>query len=93
VDVGSLVKVYPNPVQGRGVIEYSVPVSGDVDLRVYDVSGRCVRNLVDGYRMKGYHRVVWDTRDNFGRLVSSGVYFVRMSTHRGVWSRKVVLMR
>ena len=93
VDVGSLVKVYPNPVWGRGVIEYSVPVSGDVDLRVYDVSGRCVRSLVDGYRMSGYHRVVWDTRDNFGRLVSSGVYFVRMSTHRGVWSRKVVLMR
>jgi len=91
--VSGLRSVFPNPARDVVEVEYGVGVGSDVKVGVYDVSGRCVRDLVDGYRMSGYHRVVWDTRDNFGRLVSSGVYFVRMKAGERGWTERIVVIR
>ena len=83
----------PNPMMDNAVVSFTLPYACDVGLKVYDASGRCVRTLMKDSFSAGTHTVRWDARNNFGELMPSGVYFVRMSTHRGVWSRKVVLMR
>jgi len=72
--------VYPNPVKGQAQIEYSLKAPGEVKLAVYDVMGRLVRQVVNGKIPAGLHRVAWDGKDANGRLVSSGVYFMKLSS-------------
>lgn len=57
------------------------------------VSGRLVRNLVEGDLVPGRHDAQWDGRDGYGRRVASGVYFVRFDSAEYRATRKVVRMR
>jgi flagellar hook assembly protein FlgD len=50
-----------------------------VNLKIYDVSGRLVRTLVNGTQQPGPYPVVWDGRDDAGRGVGSGNYFARLN--------------
>jgi flagellar hook assembly protein FlgD len=64
-----------------------------VDARVFDVTGRAVRTLVDGQLERGYHLLEWNGADASGRRVANGVYFVRLRTGQHDESRKVVLLQ
>jgi flagellar hook assembly protein FlgD len=64
-----------------------------VVLSIYDVSGRLVRNLVNGAVPAGHHVVTWDACDESGRRVTSGVYFYRMTAPDFSQVRKVTLLR
>ncbi|MBX7042952.1 MAG: T9SS type A sorting domain-containing protein [Ignavibacteria bacterium] len=65
---------YPNPFNPATVINYQVPNDGVVKITVYDVLGREVKQLVNGFRSAGRY----ETRFDAGSL-SSGVYFYRMN--------------
>ncbi len=67
--------------------------SGRTSVVVYDVGGRVVRDLVDANLPAGHHDVVWDGRDVAGRLVPSGVYFVRARGTGGTHELTVVRIR
>ncbi len=67
---------YPNPFNPITRIDYFVSQSGEnVSVTVYDVAGRRVRCLVGERQTRGEHEVVWDGRDDGGRLVGAGTYF------------------
>jgi hypothetical protein len=61
-------------------VRYSVPSPCRVDLSVYDLTGREVRQLVAEEQPAGQHRVVWNGRDRNGAAVARGVYFVRLDS-------------
>jgi flagellar hook assembly protein FlgD len=67
--------------------------SRDVDLSVYDVQGRRVRQIVSGALNKGAHSLSWSGRDDGSRRVASGVYFyqLRIDGHVRETIRTVVL--
>ena len=70
---------YPNPFHPATTILYAIPTVSDVKLRIYDVTGRLVRELVDRPdHAAGTHSVVWNGRDDRDRSVSSGVYLYRL---------------
>ena len=75
-----LLPAFPNPFNPSTVIRYALPEGSFVRLEVYDVLGRRVRELVRDRQSAGWHSVVWDGRDEFGRKVGSGVYLCRLST-------------
>ena len=84
----------PNPFNPTTSIRYDVPPSGGaVTLRIYDVSGRLVRTLVDGPQTAGQRTAVWNGRDNRGRSVASGVYFYRLQAPGYVKTLKMVLVQ
>jgi hypothetical protein len=84
----------PNPFNPTTTIHYEVPAGGGVvTLRVYDVSGRLVRTLVDGFEESGVKSVVWNGRDDRGHGVSSGVYFYRMDAPGFSQTRKMLLLQ
>jgi hypothetical protein len=84
---------HPNPFNPTTVIQYDLVAASKVSLRVYDVSGRLVRTLVDDNRPAGRQSAVWDGMDNSGNRVSSGVYFYRLETGAVVFTRKMVLLK
>ncbi|HET7380905.1 MAG TPA: FlgD immunoglobulin-like domain containing protein [Gaiellales bacterium] len=80
--------------QGDGISVRVVVASGtNVRAAVYDVAGRSVRRLADGYVESGEHVVRWDARDESGKRVSSGVYFVRVQTGEGVATLRTVVTK
>ncbi len=89
----SLAPNRPNPFNPRTLIPFALPVSGRVELTVYDAAGRRVRTLVDGHLPAGGHEAVWLGRSDRGRAVASGTYFVRLRTPEGVETRAISLVR
>jgi hypothetical protein len=84
---------YPNPFHPRTTIEYALPAAADVRLLVYNVQGRVVRRLVDERQPSGHKKVVWQGRDDAGRAVASGVYFLRLDAGDRQLTRKMILRR
>jgi hypothetical protein len=84
---------YPNPFNPTTTIRFEIDVAGRVTLRVYDVGGRLVKELVDDYRAAGRYEEVWDGRDGRGSQVASGVYFYSLATGGFEETRKMLLLR
>jgi hypothetical protein len=69
----------PNPFNPKTVIGFDLPQAGQVELAVYDISGRKVSTLVSDQLGPGHHEVTWLGVDRHGRRVASGVYFSVLS--------------
>jgi len=93
--VFSLSQNYPNPFNPVTKIDFEVPQTSKVTLKVYDILGRLVKTLVDENREAGYYTVSFD-----GTNLASGVYFYRIEVRQGesstgkfVSSKKMVLLK
>ena len=84
---------YPNPFNPVTTISYLLPSGGDVLLQVFDVNGREIRRLVDGYVEAGEWSVVWDGSNERGEAVASGVYFVRLRSGSESSVKKTILLQ
>jgi hypothetical protein len=76
--VYELVQNYPNPFNPSTQIRYSLPQAGKVSLVIYDVLGREMASLADGYQQAGRYTTTWNSTQNNGIPVSSGVYYARL---------------
>ncbi len=79
---------YPNPFNPSTTIEFELPEAALVTIRVYNLLGEHVATLTEGKRSAGTHRVKWDASG-----LTSGVYFIRLSTPRSTQLKKAMLMR
>lgn len=84
----SLEQNYPNPFNPSTVISYQIPMNGLVTLKVYDVIGREVETLVSEVHDAGSYSVTF----NASKL-SSGIYFVRLTSSGKVHTKKMMLMK
>jgi hypothetical protein len=82
-----------NPARTESRIGVRLASSGAARLEVFDLAGRRVRTLLEGRAAEGASEHVWDLRDANGRPVSSGVYFVRLSTADASSGERVVVLR
>jgi hypothetical protein len=74
-DHPTLASIQPNPFNPRTTVAFELPAEARVRLRVFDMSGRLVRTLLDGeVRGAGEHHAVWDGLDAHGRAAAAGVY-------------------
>ena len=84
----------PNPFNPVTQIAFDVPSGGaNVTLRIYDVSGRLVRTLADGYVPSGTRTLSWDGRDEAGHLVASGTYIYQLDAPSFSETRKMLLLK
>ncbi len=87
-----LSKNYPNPFNPSTQIKYSLAKSGIVTLKVYDVVGRLVTTLVDGYQEAGKYTVTFNTAEKALGL-STGVYFYRLESGSFISVDKMLLLK
>ena len=81
-------EAYPNPFNPVTSFEYTMPEDGMVQIAVYDISGRMVAELVNGYQSAGSYPVTWDAQE-----LSSGVYMVNMIAGDYSTIHKVMLIK
>ena len=84
---------YPNPFNPTTQIDFTIPATGRVQLRIYSVKGNLVRTLTDEYMDAGPQSVRWDGCDDSGKSVASGVYFYSLAAPGVKESRKMILLR
>lgn len=88
-----LAQNYPNPFNPATIIEFQLPVSGHVQLDIYNLSGELITTLVNREFAAGYNRVVWNGRNNQGFNATSGIYFYRIIAGSFSTVRKMILVR
>jgi len=79
---------YPNPFNPKTTLVFELPVASQVRLDVYDINGRLVTTLVNGWQGAGTHEMVFDASH-----LSSGVYFYCLQAGEFNAVRKMVLMK
>jgi len=84
---------HPNPARGSVSFDISIPHASPVSLMVYDSAGRVVRRITDASFVPGRHVLVWDRRNDDGRVVPSGIYFARLQAPGVLLTRKTILIR
>jgi flagellar hook assembly protein FlgD len=76
---GRAVALTSRPRTGGALLRFALAEGGEIRLQLYDVAGRQLTTLVEGYRPAGEHEVAWDGSTASGRM-PSGVYFARITT-------------
>ncbi|MBM2841985.1 MAG: hypothetical protein HW412_2513, partial [Bacteroidetes bacterium] len=91
----SLSQNYPNPFNPSTTIQFSLPRSDHVSLKVFNVLGEEIAVLVDEEQVAGNHSVNWDARLPGGQASSlaSGVYFYRLTVSDLVETKKLMLLK
>ena len=84
---------FPNPFNPETVIRYQLPVNSEVQLTVYDLRGREVKELVSGRTPAGTHHIIWNGTDAHGQPVASGMYLYQLKTVNIVKTKKLVLLK
>jgi hypothetical protein len=83
-----------NPAHTESRLAIHLPSAAGARVDVFDLSGRRVRTLAQGPAIPaGRSETVWDLRDASGRLVSNGVYFVKLDTMSGTAGQRIVVLR
>ena len=88
VSTYSLSQNYPNPFNPTTKINYSIPATGLVTLKVYNILGQEVANLFSGIKTAGEYIVTFD-----GSRLASGVYFYRLQAGNQMLVKKMVMLK
>lgn len=89
----ALLQNHPNPFNPSTVINFALPAPAQVNLSIYDVHGRMVRQLVDEVKSAGTHAVAWDGRDENGLSLPTAVYIYKINSAAFTKTRRMVLLK
>lgn len=87
-------QLMPNPIgKDGGIVKYQLPQAQTVLLKIYDVTGKSVNNLVNDYEKAGTYTVYWNGCDEQGRKVATGIYFFSLETAKQKLTRKAIVVK
>jgi hypothetical protein len=84
--------ISPNPSPGVARISYTLPSSDKITIRIFDLVGRCVVSAEE-IKEAGNHTFLWNGSDDRGKELSSGVYFITLTSKSGTKGKKLLLMK
>lgn len=85
--------IYPSHFSDEMTILFELPEKSSISLEIQDIAGRLVKQLVKDIKTPEKHYVYWNGKDEEGRKVSNGIYFLRLDTESLSLTKKVVMMR
>ncbi|MCD4817929.1 MAG: T9SS type A sorting domain-containing protein [Candidatus Cloacimonetes bacterium] len=85
---------YPNPFNPETKISFSTSDSSEnTELEIYNLKGQKVKTLVDEKLEVGNHSVIWNGKDDFGKPVTSGIYFYKFKSGKFTSTKKMIMMK
>ena len=84
---------YPNPFNPATQIAYTLNVSGNVRIKIYNITGQLIRTFDQGYQSAGNYVVSWDGRSESGDITASGVYLYRIEAGSYNITNRMVLLK
>jgi hypothetical protein len=89
----ALLQNYPNPFNPNTTIEYQLPKTGNVEIKIFSINGQLVKTLESSHQIAGTHSVVWDGRNNGGQTVASGLYIYQVAFENSVLAKKMMFVK
>lgn len=83
----------PNPAKRQTVLNFQLTRQTAVELSIYDIQGRLVKNLISDIKQAGTHRISWHGLDGKDNRVSAGIYFCRLKTENADYLEKLILIK
>ncbi len=82
-------------------IKYTLKYDSKVTLRVYNILGQLIKEIVNSFESKGFKEIIWNGTNEFGNQVSTGVYFYKLTARHNAGSltgdfvdqKKLVIIR
>ena len=84
---------YPNPFNQMTTINYDLPKNAIVDISVYDMKGRLVKNILKNFQTLGHKSIQWNATNYQNETVSAGMYIYIIQADHFRRSRKMVLLK
>lgn len=91
--IATLYQNYPNPFNPSTTISFAIPKDSPVAINIYNIKGQLVRKLCQTNMNKGYHKIVWDGKDEKGQEAGSGLYLIHMGTDGKAAIKKAMLLK
>ena len=92
-DQFELVECYPNPFNGKLNIRYLINNVSDIYATIYDLSGKVIKSFESETKHPGQHQLIWDTKNNNGNAVATGLYFISLSSKNRTTNKKVLYLK
>ena len=89
--ITSLGDIYPNPFSNEATIPFKVGMETPVDISIYDLHGKRIRNLLHSNLQSGNYTIKWNADDESDNRVSSGIYFCRMVAANRTFVKIIVM--
>jgi len=83
----------PNPFNPSTVIHFGISNDQNVEIKIYNINGQLIREITTGLLSAGYHSVIWNSRNDHGEPVSSGVYIYQLKAGNKTLNSKMLLLR
>ncbi|TES89715.1 MAG: T9SS type A sorting domain-containing protein, partial [Candidatus Cloacimonadota bacterium] len=87
------IKNNPNPFRDFTEILFTLPQSEEITIYIYDISGRMIKQIYSGIIRGGKRKFLWKGKDNKGKQVSSGVYFIKLQSKNTNISKPIILIK
>lgn len=84
---------YPNPFNPSTTITYQIPNTSNVILRIYDINGQLVKELLNETLAEGEYHVTWNGKNEKNMIVGSGVYIYTVSADKQIVSKQMILLK
>ena len=84
---------FPNPFNLETSVSFALSKASHIKLSIYNILGQKIKTLIDKNMNVGNHVFRWDSRDNSGNTVTSGIYFYRIEAKEFSQMKKMILMK
>ena len=84
---------YPNPFNSETTIKYSLQKTSDVNIDIYNITGKMVKSYNFHNQDSGEYVVKWNGKDQNGLEASSGMYFYQLKTDNEIKSRSMIFVK
>jgi len=85
---------FPNPFNPLTTIDFSIQNDSKVELTIYNIKGQKIKTLTNNHYKKGNHSIIWNSDDESGRSISSGIYLYKLNVNNKTeMMRKCLLLK
>ena len=88
-----LTQNYPNPFNGQTNIEFQISSLSNVKIQIFNILGQKIKTLLDEEKSPGYYTIIWDSKNDFGDSMNSGIYFIKFSAGKFTETKKMTLLK
>ena len=88
-----VLKAYPNPFNPMINLELDIKFKESLKLNIYDIRGRHIKTLFNGYAPRGINNILWDAKNKRGETVPGGIYFCVIKTKNSLIKQKIIYVK
>jgi hypothetical protein len=89
----TLFQNYPNPFNPNTTINYSIPVPGAVEIKIYNIAGQFIREVKKEHDSAGAFSIQWNGKNEHNESVASGIYIYQARFENSLISKKMIIVK